>query len=250
MQLVEAHTELEGHVAYLRSQESDYVPNERVAEELRNAKHAILVIGPIAVGKTTVMGAISQLDADFQASTGFTTRERRPGESDEFYEFIPHDVEHVTGIVDEVWSRDLVQFAVHPTTKSIYGSRLPDYEARYPMLDILSSSVEQFRRLPFEERTEFAVVASSEEWWQRVRKRMELTGLEETKKRVAEAELSLEWSLSQGNALAWINNKAEGVRTTAQEIINITKRVAEPDPRNRVLGEQLLKRIRVAKTEL
>lgn len=70
--------------------------------------------------------------------------------------------------------RELVQGMVHPTTRFVYGSELPDYgDGSIALLDVVPKAVKSMKRLPFKDSHIIEVVASPDTWYSRVISRSE-----------------------------------------------------------------------------
>ncbi len=200
------------------------------------------LIGPVSVGKSTCMDYIACLDDDFGRVQGFTTRPQRSGEAATEYRFLPHDEQNLRRIASLAMEGELVQYAVHPTTNYLYGSEMRDYGRRYMMLDTLASNIGTLRRIPFGTMTEITIVATPQEWLQRFTGRnSKVADAQDANKRIREGQLSIEWSLEQGEAMIWVCNFADRLPETGQEIRDLIKGRRQPDPKNRQVGEQLLK---------
>jgi hypothetical protein len=75
-------------------------------------------------------------------------------------------------IIEKTTKRELVQSIVHPTTRFVYGSELPDYgDGSIALLDVVPKAVKSMKRLPFKDSRIIEVVASPDTWYSRVASR-------------------------------------------------------------------------------
>lgn len=198
------------------------------------------VIGPFVVGKTTTIREACSIDADFCRVRSFTTREPRIGEGEDTYYFLPHDIETLRVLRDQISARRVVQFTVHPTTNRVYGSFSSDYTRQYALLDTMPSSLENLDTVPFRGKKRIALVTSPDEWLKRFELRTISTGTEDSRKRIKEGVASLEWALDQGKELFWVDNTDREVGEVALELIGIMREDKEQKPNKRLVGEKLL----------
>ena len=226
----------------LSAYEAVYSPSDEVAERLRSITLAAF-IGPAAVGKTTCIEQVAQLDDQFGRVRPFATRPRRPGESDNEYRFLDQADPYLSRIARMAIIRKggLVQYGVHPTTGHVYGSEISDYDHPYMMLPVQSHNIETIRRLPFNKMVELAIVTEPEEWVRRLHER----GLDphESRKRALEGKQSLEWSLDQGEDITWVCTPTGIKPETTLEIRDLIKGTRKPNYLNRQIGQNLLKEI-------
>lgn len=228
----------------LKQHEAGYMPTDQeTLLRLQNVELAVL-IGPAAVGKSTLIDAATDLDEDFTRSVGFTTRPMRPGEPADQYDFMDHTQENLEKILEQVQNGKPVQFKIHPETGFVYGSELHSYASPYVLIDIMSSAVGEVRKLPFRSMNELSVVCEPSSWDARFMSRQSKP--KEAKDRLAEGIASLEWSLDQGADMTWIDNSSEDVYEIAANVISIVRGEQEPDQGARTVGERLLAFMRTA----
>ena len=204
----------------IKTLEADYEPNRLVAAELQD-KVAIGLIGPFAVGKTTIMTEAAMLSNDIAVAGTITTRTPEERDKDSRYEFLADKSSTYNDLLKRIKSGELVQYAVHPTTDKFYGSRLSDYPAPINMIDLVTSAVEPFSKIPFKRFDVVSVVCPDLHWIMRVTDRFYTIGSVETKKRIDEAIINLEWSLSHDDML-WLHNPNRRVKHAAKELVRFT----------------------------
>lgn len=226
---------LTGLVSAIETEARNYQPGPEVERALRE-KTLVAIIGPLAVGKTSVMDDIEARYAGFARVRGFTTRPQRPDEPDT-YRFWPHDRETLEQIHGWLTNGELVQAAVHRQTGYVYGSTPEDYPGDYNLRDVLSSAMDSFRDLPFEHQRELALIAHPDDWRGWLKERIKNAGRDDTAKRTAEAVQSLMWSLEQGEDFPWVVNRAGYLHETADEVVALARGERVHDPINREIGE-------------
>lgn len=178
-------------------------------------KTLVMIVGPTTVGKSTLMKKATALNPNFSRVGGFTTRQQRPDDEAGLYRYV--NEEHVKSLIA---TNDVIQYAVHPTTGTVYGSQIIDYPRQYNLLDTLSSVVLSLRELPFKQTVTVSVTTNPETWMEWLLKRYPQPSEERTK-RLKEAILSIEWSLAQTSNHHWLVNTAEKLDQTAGRLIEI-----------------------------
>jgi len=190
-------------------------------------KTLIILVGPTAIGKSTLMNKVIRLHPEFGRVTGFTTRGPRPNDEPGQYRYlIKEEVER------KIANNELVQYAIFPTTKQIYGTEILDYVKTYNIKDILANAVDSFRLLPFQKTITISLTAPAQEWRKWFLSRYPKPS-DEAMKRLEEAKLSIEWSLSDTETY-WLENLPDHLANTAQALIDIAidqpPRVVPEDP--------------------
>lgn len=197
-------------------------------------KTLVMIVGPAAIGKSTLMSRVVELDGMFAAVSGFTSRPKRANDETGRYRYITaNDIESV------VSSPETLQYAVHPTTRYIYGTQLQDYTATYNLLDTLSSVAEQLRHLPFKRTVTISLTAPYDDWQQWFFARYPIS-TPERQKRLKEAVTSIEWSIAQSQH-HWLVNHRSDLDGAAENLIRIvTEGTAENQTEARQAAEDLL----------
>jgi guanylate kinase len=176
-------------------------------------KTLVMIVGPSAIGKSTIMEEVVRLNPDFSYVRSFTTRKKRPGEKSH-YKFMDRDT-----VIDIHQKRQTVTYFEHPTTHDIYGTTVESYPSSYNLLDTLSGAVQGYRDLPFKRTVTISLTAPSDEWQKWFLSRYPESSDEATK-RLDEAALSINWSLQDADSY-WITNSTGNIRKVAQELIDI-----------------------------
>lgn len=188
-------------------------------------KTLVMIVGPTAVGKSSLMNEVVTLDADFARVSGFTTREQRSNDEPGLYRYLTNAaarqlIEH----------GEVVQFAIHPTTGDMYGTQPQDYPRRFNLLDTLSTVVGGMQSLPFKNTVTFSLTTDPSAWRNWLLARYPEPGEDRTK-RLREAAQSIEWSLAQTSQHFWLVNRPNDLRTTADELIAVVRSQSGPtDP--------------------
>ena len=189
-----------------------------------------MIVAPSAVGKSTLMNQVAELDSDFTRIGGFTSRPQRANDEPGLYEYIPHTDEGIRSILAQKEAGQLVQYVIHPTTGFIYGSRLHNYPGTYNMKDTLSNVVASLSKLPFHNSHVVGLVTDPQIWHEWFLKRNQHTG-DNYQKRVTEAITSLEWLSSQPEAsISWVYNHPDDIATDSKELVALIKGEKKSDP--------------------
>lgn len=223
---------------------SDYEVSSQTYEILES-KTLIPLLGPFAVGKTTIMKSVVDQDPSFTRVRSFTTREKRHNEDENTYVFLDHNEENLRRIIAQIGTRALVQFMVHPTTKNIYGSTIDSYGPQeYALLDIVPKALPALENLPFREIKLVEVVVPPEEWSKRMEQRLRHSDPGDIQNRLQEGVHNLEWAFERDDQIAWLNNGDRPVTDAAQDFIGIAKGNYTDTKSAKKIGYSLLQKIR------
>lgn len=181
-----------------------------------------MIVGPSAIGKSTLMNEVVQQHSEFGRTTGFTTRNPRPNDEPGQYRYLTK-----SEVEKKIAEKSLVQYAVFPTTGQIYGTEAIDYPSNYNLKDILANAVADFRALPFKQTITISLTTSPKEWQRWFLARYPEPS-EEAEQRLQEAKLSIEWSLHDSET-HWLNNSQNHIADAASQLINIATNKVEPD---------------------
>lgn len=225
----------------LENNSQAYQPNESVAAELRN-KTLLMLVGPSCIGKSTLMREVVTIDDRFAITGTFTTREPRDEENGKNYTFYSNSDTGIEQIYRMVQSGSVVQYAVHPTTKDIYGSVISDYPSDYDMLDTLSTAVESIEMLPTKRSEVYGIVAHPDNWHSWFDARFP-DGHPKRESRLKEAADSIRWLLNRQNDVIWILNAPHRETVAAQEIIGSALGTYESNPTLTRIAEATLNRV-------
>lgn len=212
---------LEQNIARVQKLQHGYQPNNEVASALLD-KSLVMIVAPPAIGKTTVMKRAAELNKDFGQTSVFTTREQRADDDPSLIRTVPNTPEGTALILQKIIKRELVQFAVHPTQHTIYGTEAYDYPFRSNLLATLSGAVQPLRSLPFKQTTTIGLLAEPSTYKKWFLQRYPKDG-NERRKRASEAILSLTWLLEQpDHEIIWLINQDSGLDETAAQLITYT----------------------------
>jgi len=188
-------------------------------ESLRD-KTLVMIVGPSATGKSTIMTAATQLRDDFSYVKAFTTRAPREGDSGTYTYLTKEQAE-------ELHSRgETVTYVAFPTTGMIYGTTVESYQNTYNLLDTLANSVETYRLLPFDRTVTISLTANADDWRKWFTERYPEPS-DEALKRLQEAKLSIEWSLAQDKDHHWLVNQPGQTEAVAKNLIDIVMGVTK-----------------------
>jgi guanylate kinase len=187
---------------------------KEIQRDLSN-KAIINLVGPSAVGKTSLINEIDSNYPDFSRVISYTTRKPRDGEPLDAYRFITADDTDIDKL-----TTSSVQYDRFPGTDIVYGTQVSDYRNKYNLLDTLSSSVRTFRGLGFSACKQFIIVTSPMEWQERINTRA--FSDEQLLNRLDEGIKSLEWSLSEKDAVKWIYNQTSHLQASSKSIVELS----------------------------
>ena len=216
-----------------RETQATYQPNETVKAELRD-KTALLFVGPAGVGKSTTLDRVADLDTHFARTGSIGTRPVSARDRPGLYEQYPEEE-----ILEKIARHEVVQYAIHPTTSTIYATTPNMYEKPYSMLEMLPGGIDQFRSLGFGGLQVFYMVTEPRAWRQWFLERYPEASSERAK-RLGEAITSLNWALTQPkDSFLWLNNPPGQQEDTARTIIRLTQNELIPTDHHE-LAKQML----------
>lgn len=203
----------------------EYAARDDVVAMLHD-KTLVMVVGPTAMGKSTVMNEATKLDAEFARVSGVTTRAPRPNDEPGLYRYLSQaEADRL------IAARELVQYAIFPTTGMLYGTEPRDFPGRFNLLDTLYNAVEPAMKLPFNRHVVVSLTAPAEAWQEWLSYRYP-SRTDEYYKRLQEAKQSLEWSLAQSANHHWLVNQPDQLQETARQLIAVARgeRTAQETP--------------------
>lgn len=180
-------------------------------------KTLVMIVGPTAVGKSSLMNQVVALDSEFGRVSGFTTREPRENDEPGLYRYLTSAA--ARQLIEQ---GEVVQFAIHPTTGDIYGTQPQDYPRRFNLLDTLSTVVAGMQSLPFKNVVTISLTTPAAAWRNWLLERYPEPSEERTK-RLQEARQSIEWSMAQTSQHFWLVNHPNELHATANELINVVR---------------------------
>lgn len=218
----------------LEIREPSYTPLPEIASELSGTVLAP-IIGPMGVGKTTVIQFITENYRDFGNAQGFTTRPPRPGETE--YRYLPHTQEMIDELTDRVRGGELIQYFVHRQLKYVYGTEPRDYNKPYSLLALLPGALDAMRRLPTRQVVPISLIAEPKTVAARLLERK--LNPKERRGRAQEGLKSLEWSLAQGEGITWVINREGELERTAEQVVAVVKGEGKGDSQALTMANEL-----------
>jgi len=204
----------------LRGQQRHYAASKASLEAIAN-KHFVAVVGPSAIGKSTIMNRVSNKHSDFKWVITRTTRPPRSNDVDGMYRYIITD-DDFDKLEKDIQHGELLQYAIDPTRDVLYGSYPEDYPGVYNIGDVWASAVSDFQNLGFKSMTTIYLGADANDWDIGFRSRF-TPGDEVAIKRLAEAEQSLTWALDHHSELKWLKNTPQNIGETAKQFITLAQ---------------------------
>lgn len=179
---------------------SNYRPTQAVLDGLKEVSF-IGVVGPTAVGKSTVVKRAKELDDSLHIVLTTTSRRPRPGERDGVdYHFRSREE-----VLARIERKEFVQ--VPPSLLGdLYASAPEDYSVHgTSVLAVIAEAVPTMRQLPFHDnRTVFILPPDYATWQQRI-VRHNFTP-EQLQKRLAEAGTSLQFACDDSEVVFVLND--------------------------------------------
>lgn len=223
--------------------------NESLSQEAKNilaTKVIVPIVGISAIGKNALMKELRG-KTGFHQSSGFTTRPKRTPEEDAYREhYVGINIQDLlSGTGDE----ELVQYAVHSQTGTVYGTMLKDYEGQYNLLDTLSTEVAAFQQLGFSACRTTVIVAEPDQWQYRFNSNH--FSQPEQLARIKEGIGSLAWSLEQGTTISWLVNQDGRLQLAARQLMAIAQGKEAQYPVTAMnIGARLLKHLEKLQKEM
>ena len=229
-----------------RSLETSYQPNATISKALAE-KTLVMLVGPAAVGKSFLIRHIIEIDSSFNRVPVFTTRDPRPDDEPGIFRNYPHNDESLSSLFDKIEKKEIVQYAIHPTSERLYGTAINDFSGEFNLLATLSSVVTHLQQLPFKQTYVIGLAARPDIWKQRFNVRYPQKN-DEQAKRLQEAIASLEWLLAgrQRSVVKWVDNSSEQPDNAIQSVIDIVKYNQQGDAQARHYARQMLESARRA----
>lgn len=188
-------------------------------------KTLIMIVGPSAIGKSTIMNQVVQLDSTFGRVKSFTTRPPRANDEPNQYFYLQTDQ-----LASLTAQNKVVSQVTFPTTGQTYGTLDTSFGSQYNLLDTLANSVDTYRNLPFKKTLVISLTAPAESWRQWFITRYPIPS-QEARQRLDEAMLSISWSLRQDSDHYWLIND-QPVHEVAQRLIAISAGQSHGDAGN------------------
>jgi guanylate kinase len=186
------------------------------AKDILATKVIVPIVGISAIGKNALMLEL-QKNPGFHQARGFTTRPKRSPDEDAYREHYTNV--NLEELLAATGDEELVQYAVHGHTGTVYGTMLKDYAGRFNIKDVLSTEVQGFRDIGFEEERTTAVVAEPDQWQYRFNSN-NFTNSERLA-RVKEGIGSLAWCLDQGTNISWLVNQDGRLQLATRQLMAI-----------------------------
>jgi len=210
----------------LRYAVEHYKPSAEVLTAMAGVR-LLTVVGPSAVGKTSIMEVAAQKSPLLGMVGGITSRPQREDEKNSEYEFLARDA-----VIAGLQAGEYVQIAMMPTG-DLYATRLSDYpKGKIGLMAVQAGVIPMFRQLFPDIKVVFIVPLSYEAWMQRFTQR-ELND-EDGVKRLKEAKTSLEFGVSDKNLHFILNDQID---KAAERLIQVTE--AQP-PDDEATAKQLV----------
>jgi hypothetical protein len=237
---VNVSPEIARRLQHAHEQEKLYRPSENLQREL-GVRSLVMVVAPAAMGKSYVMRLASEIDPQFGRSSIVSTRDLRDDDEPALFRLLPHDDENISDLLDRVDSHEMVQYAIHPTEGTFYGTELEDYPFKHNMLATLSTAVDQLQHVGFGNTTLIGLVSPPGDWLERFDARY---GYNHPKRlrRLKEAHGSFTDLLKRDDVHWIINSQGEGEQA-AKELIEATENPVDQNDEAVAYARRIIQRI-------
>lgn len=201
----------------LQENEQNYYSNDQVRSVL-GRKVISMIIGPTAVGKSTIIHEMLSIKPEWSVAGTITTRRRRNDDPDNYFT----EAEGITNqdLIGRINSGDLINYSVHPGG-DIYAYSPDSFGTKYNLAPLTTPSIETMKTAGFERAETSFIYAKPEDWEFFLKDRLSDPKIAA---RLEESATSLRYGLDNAKSLHIIENTigSEGLRKSAQKVIEIT----------------------------
>lgn len=200
----------------LKAQEPYYEPSAKVRKQM-GAKTLIALIGPTAVGKSTIVHHTLELGgADFSEAYSAVTRPRRSDDPAEYR--TGSEGFTIDKAIELIREGGVTNYSVHPSG-NIYASTPESFPARYNLLPLLPGSLPAMKKAGFAAVHAVYIVTHAKAWATQLAMRRDDPSFQA---RLEEADKSLSWAVEHANELTFIENTSGEPRQAAAQILELT----------------------------
>lgn len=201
----------------LKAEENSYQPSDAVKQRMAD-KSLIALIGPSAVGKSTIAKEIIRLGgSEFSEVLSAMTRRRR---SDDPAGYQTADEGFtIERALELIHARAVTNYAIHPSG-NIYATLPESFPSRYNILPLLPGSVETMRKAGFEAVHMLYIVTTIEALESQLAGRVNDPSFAA---RVSEGCDSLRWGLEHSDEVSFIQNIYGQPEAAAQQALRTVK---------------------------
>ena len=191
----------------------NYQPSDDVKAALAPVR-LVAVVGPIAVGKSTLIETAVQKSPLLHSVSGVTSRPPRHGEeTGQEFTFLTKEQ-----IVEGIKKAEYAQVALSPAGY-LYATRPDDYFlAKIGLMAVLSSAIPTFRKIFPQLKVGFVVPSSYEQWLEWFKQRV--SAVDNPTARIEEAKTSLAYGLTDPYVHFILN---DNIFTAAERLIQVTE---------------------------
>lgn len=211
------------------AQEKQY-RNARSRDTLRTIAHRafVAIIGPFEAGKTAIGLEAVRRDPDhFHYVPAIMTREPRADDPPGTTRPVENTDDEVTRLLDEVEQGKLVQYAIHPTDHTFYGTYPEDYrEGKYNLLPLLAGRPTRYMmESPFMQTQAVGVFTDPSTMEDRIGRAYRNSQPQKLENRLVEGITSAQFLIEQHKAgkLSLVHNVEGELEKSAQDLIDLIK---------------------------